>query len=222
MIVSFLSSHIHHCFINSKNSLICNLVIMNSLDSYNYQQVMRQLQHGQSLTDIEYYLFYTCWQCLSSKSLTQQNSWKQPTSIELIHYLVDELLTRLEHTLDEPATIAAPSIAYIFQRYRQLLNVHNLRSFDKHAHYIIDHLTHILQEQLSANPQDQPLITVALEAFHNLSKNIDIVTIMRQRQLNSLFRNYASTGKSEQRKLIFDILAETMDMNKKLTIIQMK
>jgi hypothetical protein len=196
--------------INSKNCRLYNLVIMNSLDSYDYQQVMRQLQHDQPLTDIEYYLFFTCWQCMSSTSLTKRNPTTQSNSIDLIHDLVDELLTRLEYALDEPL-ISLPSLTYVFQRYRELLNVHNLRSFDKHAHYIIDHLTNILQKQLLISPQDQPLITVVLAAFYNLSKNVDISLIMRNRQLTSLFKNYSSTEKIEQRKLAFSILAEIMD-----------
>jgi hypothetical protein len=148
---------------------------------------------------------------MSSASLTKRNLSTQSNSIDLIHDLVDELLTRLEYALDERPLISLSSLTYVFQRYHELLNVHNLRSFDKHAHYIIDYLTNILQKQLLLNPQDQPLITVVLAAFHNLSKNVDISLIMRNRQLTSLFKSYSSTEKIEQRKLAFGILAEIMD-----------
>ncbi|CAF1511476.1 unnamed protein product, partial [Adineta steineri] len=57
----------------------------------------------------------------------------------------------------------------------------------------------------------QELINVTLEAFHNLSKNTDIRTIMKNRQLTSLFYNFTSTQNIEERKLAFSILAEIMD-----------
>ncbi|CAF1319669.1 unnamed protein product [Adineta steineri] len=194
-----------------RNHRLINDLIMNSLDSYDYRQIMLQLQHGQPFNDIDSYLFATCWQYLSSTSLTKQNSSAQPNPIDLIHYLSDELLIRLEHAIDELLSIAPPSLAYVFERCHQLLNIHNLQSFDKHAQYMIDRLINILQEQLSTNPQDQELINVTLEAFHNLSKNTDIRTIMKNRQLTSIFYNYISTENAEQQKLGLSILAEIMD-----------
>ncbi|UJR27607.1 hypothetical protein I4U23_008888 [Adineta vaga] len=194
-----------------RNQRLINDLIMNSLDSYDYRQIMLRLQHGQSLTDIDYFLFLTCWQYLSSRSLTKENFSISLNETDLLHFLVDELITRLEYAIDELLSIAPPSLAYIFERCHQLLTIHNLASFDKHANYIIDRLTHILQNQLTTNSQDQALIIVALDAFHDLTKTSDIRAIIKNRQLTSLFRNFTSTENNDQRKLAFGILAEIMD-----------
>jgi hypothetical protein len=172
---------------------------------------MHELQHGKSLTNIEHYLLFTCWEYLSATSLTKQDPFTQTTSIDLIHYLSDELLTRLERVLDQPPPIAPSSLAYIFERSHQLLNIPNLRSFDKHANYIIDHLTKILQNSLPTNINDDQLIVIALEAFYNLSKNTHFCAIMKKRQLTSLFNKYTSIEMGGKRKLAFSILAEIMD-----------
>ncbi len=187
------------------------LVLINCLDSYDYLQALRQLQHDQPLTDIDRFLLYTCWEYVPFSSTASETSPKTSKWIKQTQLLYDELLTRLERLLDEPPPIALPSFTYIFERCRQMLNIPNLPSFEKHANNIIDRLTNILQKQLSAKPQDEALIIIALEAFHNLSENTDIAAIMRNHQLTSLFKNYSSTENTEQRKLAFGILAEIMD-----------
>jgi hypothetical protein len=185
---------------------------MNSLDSYDFIQVMQQLQHGKPLTDIEYYFLFTCWEYLSVISLTKQELFTQPTSIDLIHYLADELLTRLERLLDESPSITPRSLAYIFEQCHQLLNIDNLRSFDKHAPHVIDHLTKILQNSPARNIKVDARSVVALDAFYNLSTNADICAVMKKRQLVPLFKKYISTTNIDEiRKLAFNILAQIMD-----------
>ncbi len=199
-------------------------MVINSLDSYDFVQVMRQLQNGTPLTDIEHYLLLTCLEYLTSESLTKQNIFTQITSIDLIHNLSDALLTQLEHAFNEPPPIAPLVLAYILERCCQLLNIHNLRSFDKHANHIVDHLTKVLRNLSSAtNANDDTLISVALEAFYNFTKNTDIRLIIKKRHLTPLFKKYTSNQiDPEMRQLALNILAQIMDeeeINKNLTEI---
>jgi hypothetical protein len=184
---------------------------LNSLDSYDFTQVIPQLQNGKQLTNIEHYLLLTCWEYLSATTVLKQDSFTEPTSIDLIHYLSDELLKRLEQTLDKRSPIPPTALASIFERCHELLNIHSLRSFDKHAPEIIDRLTKRLQNPQATNTNDDALILVTLEAFYNLTKNPDICLIMKKRQLTSLFKKYTSIDMGEKRKLAFSILAEIMD-----------
>ncbi|CAF1672454.1 unnamed protein product, partial [Adineta ricciae] len=194
-----------------KNQRLINDLIMNSLDSYDYRQIVLQLQHGQPLTDVDYFLFLTCWQYLSSRSLTKENYSISIHETDLVYYLVDELITRLEYAIDELITIAPPSLTYIFERCHQLLTIHNLASFEKHANYIVDRLIIILETQLTTDPQDQSLILVTLQALHDLSKTPDIRAIVKKHELTSTIKAFTSTENSEQRKAAFGILAEIMD-----------
>jgi hypothetical protein len=184
---------------------------MSCLDSYDYIQIMCQLQHGEPLTDIKYYILSACLEYLSSTSSTKQHSSTPLTSIDLIYNLSDELLRRLEQALDEISLISPTALVYTFERYHQLLSIHNLPSFNKHAQFIIDYLTSILNKPTSNNADDEALIVIALETFNNLTKNTDIRIIMKQRQLTSLFNKYTTTDMGEKRKLAFAILAEIMD-----------
>jgi hypothetical protein len=186
-------------------------VVLNSLDSYDFNKVIHQLQKGEQLTDSEHYFFYTCWEYLSAASLIKQDSFTEPNSIDLIHYLSDELLTRLEQALDKQSPISTTFLANIFERCNQLLSIHNLRSFDEHAPNIIDRLIKRLQNPPATTINNDALIIVILEAFYNLTKNPDIRTIMKKRQLSSLFSKYTSVHMGKKRKLAFAILAEIMD-----------
>jgi hypothetical protein len=172
---------------------------------------MRQLENGEPLSGIERYFLLTCWEYLTFKSLTEQKHSNQITSIDLIHYLSDTLLTQLEEALNEPAPVAPLVLAYIFERYSQLLSIHNLRSFNKHANNIIDHLIEILQNLLT-NTNDDALISVVLKAFYNFTKNTAIRSIIKQRQVTSLLDKYTSSrNDAEIRQLASNILAEIMN-----------
>jgi hypothetical protein len=66
----------------------------------------------------------------------------------------------------------------------------------------------MLQNSLPTNTHEDAPIVVVLEAFYNLSNNSDVQTIIKQRQLTSLFFKYTSTEvEAEKRKLAFAILA---------------
>jgi hypothetical protein len=188
-------------------------VVIHSLDSYDYIQSLHQLQHGEALTDIDRFLLFTCWEYIPFATANSRYSISTLNINQIIEHVYDNLLTRLERALDEPPPIAPPSLAYIFQRCYQLLSIDNLGSFDKHAHYIIDHLTKMLQKPVSTitNDDDEALINVALEAFSNLSKNSNIRLIMKKRQLTPLFMQYTPPEMGEKRKLAFAILAQIMN-----------
>jgi hypothetical protein len=186
-------------------------VVISCLDSYDYIQSIRQLQHGENLTDIDRFLLFTCWEHIPFASTMSRKSFNGPNSVNFIQYVYDTLLERLERALDEPPPVAPPSFGYIFERFHQLLNIHNLQSFDKHTPYIIDHLTKILQNSPAPNTDDDVIVLITLEAFYSLSKNADICAVMKKRQLVPLFKKYVSTNTGEKRKLAFDILAEIMD-----------
>jgi hypothetical protein len=183
-------------------------VVVNCLDSYDYIQAIRQLQHDELLTDIDRFLLFTCWEYVPLKSMTTKDSTNVPTPNDLAQNVYDDLLKRLEQALDEPPPISPPSLAYIFERCTQMLNIQNLRSFEKHANHIVDHLTKMIEQSQST---DEALDTIALEAFDNLSKNPDIRAIMKKRQLTSLFKKYTPTSMGERRQLAFSILAQIMD-----------
>ncbi len=186
-------------------------MVISSLDSYDYIQAVRQLQHGEPLTDIDRFLLFTCWEYIPFASTNIRSSVKNYNSVDLIQQTYDELLTRLEHALNEPPPVAPPAIAYIFERCSQLLNIHNLHSFDKHANHIVDHLTKILQNS-STNTNDDALIFVALEALYNLTKSKDIRPIIKKHQIISLVNKYTSTEFNLQiRQLAWNILAQIMD-----------
>jgi hypothetical protein len=184
---------------------------MNCLDSYDYLQSLRQLQHGKQLTDTDRLLLYTFWEQLPFVSISTGKSTKKSNPLDVIQCFYDDMLTRLEQALNEPPPVVPASFAYIFERYHQLLLLHNLPSFDKHGQFIIDYLTSILNKPTSNNADDEALIVIALETFNNLTKNTDIRIIMKQRQLTSLFNKYTTTDMGEKRKLAFAILAEIMD-----------
>ncbi|UJR27608.1 hypothetical protein I4U23_008889 [Adineta vaga] len=194
-----------------RNQRLIDDLVMNCLDSYDYVQSVHQLQLNQALTDVDRFLLYTCWEYVPFVSASSHSASSTSKSNSIVQYIYDELLKRLEHAADQPPPCTTKSLAYIFERCHQLLTIHNLASFDKHANYIIDRLTHILQNQLTTNSQDQAVILVVLDAFHNLTKTSDIRAIIKNRQLTSLFRNFTLTENNDQRKLAFGILAEIMD-----------
>ncbi|CAF3401205.1 unnamed protein product [Rotaria sp. Silwood1] len=193
-----------------RNACLIDALILNCLDSYDYIQALRQMQDGATLTDIDRFLLFTCWEYLPIVSLSSQTSVHSLYKPDFIYNIYDELLTRLEHALDQPP-ITSSALSYIFERCQQLLSIPQLPSFDKHAQIIIDRLIKFLGNLSLTNPNDDALIIVALEAFYNLSKNSDIRTIMRKRHLTSFFNKYTSSGMGKKRKLAFDILAEIMD-----------
>ncbi|CAF4830234.1 unnamed protein product [Rotaria sp. Silwood1] len=193
-----------------RNACLIDALILNCLDSYDYIQALRQMQDGATLTDIDRFLLFTCWEYLPIVSLSSQTSVYSLYKPDLVYNIYDELLTRLEHALDQPP-ITSSALSYIFERCQQLLSIPQLPSFDKHAQIIIDRLIKFLGNLSLTNPNDDALIIVALEAFYNLSKNSDIRTIMRKRHLTSFFNKYTSSGMGKKRKLAFDILAEIMD-----------
>ena len=184
---------------------------MNCLDSYDYLQAIRQLQNGQKLTDIDRFLLYTCWEYVPFVSTPLQLSSDRPKTNAVLQHLYDELLKRLEQAADQPPPFTPASFAYIFERCHQLLTIHNLASFDKHANYIVDRLITILKTQLTTDPQDQSLVLVTLQALHDLSRTPDIRAIIKKRELTSTIKAFTSTENSEQRKAAFGILAEIMD-----------
>jgi hypothetical protein len=188
-----------------------NLVIISCLDSYDYIQAVRQLKRGEKLSDIDRLLLFTCWQYIPFVSTTSRTTSNRSNAINFVQNFYDTMLTRLEGALDEPPPITTPYLAYIFERCNQLLSIHNLSSFDKHAPEVIDRLTKILQNLQATNTNDDALILVALEAFYNLTKIPDIRPIMKKRQLSSLFKTYISIDMGEKRKIALGILAEILD-----------
>jgi hypothetical protein len=186
-------------------------VIISCLDSYDYIQAVRQLKRGEKLSDIDRLLLFTCWQYIPFGSTASRTTSSGSNSIKFVQNFYDTILTRLENAIDEPPLIATPYLAYIFERCNQLLSIHNLSSFDKHAPEVIDRLTKILQNSQAANTNDDALILVILEAFYNLTKIPDIRPIMKKRQLSSLFNKYTSIDMGEKRKLASVILAEILD-----------
>ena len=187
-------------------------MVVNSLDSYDFIQVMRQLENGKPLTRIEHYLLSTCWQYLSSKSESKPKLSSEMTSIDLIYCISDALLVQLTHALDEPAHILPHVFSYILERYQKLLSLPNLPSCDRHANYIINYLANILQISSSTNTAHTKNIFLALQTFHNLVNNSHIRSLIRKRHLTSLFNECASSNIDEQtRQLVLSILAHTID-----------
>ncbi|CAF3373963.1 unnamed protein product [Rotaria socialis] len=194
---------------NDRNIYLNDILIFNCLDSYDYVQALRQLQNGQSLNDIERFLLYTCWEHIPFSS---KNSTTTAYSTAFIDQFYDDALARFELTLDQEPSMNSNALTYIFERCQQLLSIQNLPSFDKHANNILDRLTKALETPATTNPDgDNERNTVFFQALLNLSKNVDIRTIMKKRQLTSLFNKYASTEGGEQQKLALSILAEIMD-----------
>ncbi|CAF1341346.1 unnamed protein product [Rotaria magnacalcarata] len=191
-----------------RNTYFNDSLIFNCLDSYDYIQALRQLQNGQSLNDIERFLLYTCWEYVPFSS---KNSKTTAYSAAFIDQFYDDALARFELTLDQEPSMSTNARTYIFERCQQLLNIQNFSSFDKHANNIFDRLTKMLEKPSSTTPHPDAMVIVALNAFLNLSKNVDIRTIMRKRQLTSLFNKYISNEAGEQQKLALSILAEIMD-----------
>jgi hypothetical protein len=140
-----------------------------------------------------------------------KSSMKDHNSIDLIEQTYDGLLTRFEEVLYKPAPIAPPALIYIYERCIQLLNIHNLRSFDKHANHVVDHLTNVLQD-LSTKTNNDESISIPLKALYNLSRNTDIRAIIKKHQITSLLHKYTSTPFStEIQQLAWNILAQIMD-----------
>jgi hypothetical protein len=188
-----------------------NLVIISCLDSYDYIQAVRLLKRGEKLSDLYRLLLFTCWQYIPFASINSRTASSGPNSINFVQNFYDTMLTRLEGAFDAPPPITTTYLAYIFERCNQLLSIHNLSSFDKHAPEVIDRLTKILQNLQATNTNDDALILVILEAFYNLTKIPDIRPIMKKRQLTSLFKQYISIDMGEKRKLALGILAEILD-----------
>ncbi|CAM4811303.1 unnamed protein product [Rotaria magnacalcarata] len=194
---------------NNRNIYLKDILIFNCLDSYDYAQALRQLQDGESPHEIASFLLYTCWEYVPFNS---NNANTTAYSTAFIDQFYDDALTRFEITLDQEPSMSSNALTYIFERCQQLLNIQNFSSFDKHANNIIDRLTKMLETVATTNPDnDNEKNIVALNAFLNLSKNVDIRTIMRKRQLTSLFNEYTSNEAGEQQKLALSILAEIMD-----------
>ncbi len=189
-------------------------MLIHCLDSYDYIQAVRQLQHGELLTDIDRFLLFTCWEYIPFASTNMRQTVRSIKSGNLIQETYDQLLIRFEHALNEPPPIAPSSVAYIFERCCQLLNIHNLQSFDEHANHIVDHLTKTLENSSSAttNTNDDALIAVALEALYNLSKNTDIRSIIKKRHLTPLLHKYTSNQfNAGTRQLALNTLAQVID-----------
>jgi len=186
-------------------------VIISCLDSYDYIQAVRQLKRGEKLSDIDRLLLFNCWEYIPFTSTDSRIASSGPNSMLFVENFYDTILTRLESALDEAPPITTLSLAYIFERCNQLLNIHNLSCFDKHAPQIIDRLKKMLQNSQATNDNDDALTIAILEAFYNLTKNPDIRPIMKKRQLTSLFKKYISTDMGEKRKLALGILAEILD-----------
>ncbi|CAF4238369.1 unnamed protein product, partial [Rotaria socialis] len=198
-------------YITEQHQKLIHYLVMDWLDSYDFTQAVHRLEHGEKIADIEVTILFTCWEYICSSFLIKQDCSASITSIDLIQDICDELLTRLEYALDQPPPIAPKALAHIFKRCQQLLTVHNLSSFDKHAQNIIDRLTRMLRNPLPTNADDEALISVALKSFYNLSQNYDVRTIMRGRRLTPLFHKYETTQVGEKQKLALAILAEIMN-----------
>ncbi|CAF3477787.1 unnamed protein product [Rotaria sordida] len=194
-----------------KNSSLTHYLVIDWLHSYDLIQAATRLEHDELLSNIEHYLLLICSEYLCCTYLTKQDCSTEITSIHIIQSICNELLTRFEYALDQSSSITSSDLSYTFERCQQLLNVHNLPSFDKHAQNIIDHLIKILQNPSSTNPNDDALIIVALKTFCNLTKNSEIRMIMKKRRLIYLFNRYTDIEMGEKRKLAFEILAEIMD-----------
>ncbi|CAM4879741.1 unnamed protein product [Rotaria socialis] len=198
-------------YITEQHQKLIHYLVMDWLDSYDFTQAVHRLEHGEKIADIEVTILFTCWEYICSSFLIKQDCSASITTIDLIQDICDELLTRLEYALDQPPPIAPKALAHIFKRCQQLLTVHNLSSFDKHAQNIIDRLTRMLRNPLPTNADDEALISVALKSFYNLSQNYDVRTIMRGRRLTPLFHKYETTQVGEKQKLALAILAEIMN-----------
>ncbi|CAF4467057.1 unnamed protein product, partial [Rotaria sp. Silwood2] len=194
-----------------RNACLIDALVLNCIDSYDYIQAVYQLQYGTTLTDIDRFVLFTCWEHMPVASLPSQDWMNSLYKPSFVYNIYDELLTGFEHALDRPPPLTFSSVSYIFERYQQLLNVPQLPSVDKHAPNIIDRLIKILQSPSSNNPDDDALIILALETFYNLSKNSDIRAIMKKLHLTSLFKKYTPIEMGKKRKLAFLILAEIMD-----------
>lgn len=177
-------------------------MVANSLDAYDFNQVINQLQNGQSLTAIEHYLLHTCWE-----NLTPTSSIKHHQSIDLIYSLCDELLTQLELTLDQPSSLTSTLFLPIFERFYQLLTVDHLPTFDTHAHHLVEHLKKILKSS-----SDDELTIATLKAFEQLVNNSDICSMIKSQHLTSLFKKYTLTKTDNEKcPLAYSILAQIMD-----------
>ncbi|CAF2134042.1 unnamed protein product [Rotaria magnacalcarata] len=198
-------------YITEQHQKLIHYLVIDWLDSYDFTQAVHRLEHGEKIADIEMTILFICWEYMCSSFLIKQDCSASITSIDLIQDICDELLTRLEYALDQPPPIAPEALAHIFKRCQQLLKVHNLSSFDKHAQNIIDRLTRMLRNPLPTNADDEALIIVALKSFYNLSQNCNVRTIMRDRRLTPLFHKYKTTEVGEKQKLALAILAEIMN-----------
>lgn len=187
------------------------LVIINCIDSYDYLEALCHLQYNQSLNDMDHFLLYTCWEYIPFLSTNLRHSADKSHFIDLSQQVYDRLLTKLECVLNEPSH-STPAIAYILERYCQLLQIPDLDSCDKHANYIINYLSNILQISSPVKSKHRTNISLALQTFYNLASNLHIRSLIRKRRLNSLFNKYASSDIQEPtRQLALAILAQTMD-----------
>ena len=179
-------------------------VVINSLDSYDFNQVINQLESGRSLTDIEYYLLEVCWQ-----NLCPTSSSNRIGSIDLIYNLADEFLTRLEFAFAQPPPLTSTLFNYMFERFYQLLIIRNLPTFDKHVNQIIQCLSQILR---NSSTEDRDLFLVTLKAFQKLINENRICSIVKTNHLTSFFNQYTSTNKeTEEYELISQILTQIME-----------
>ncbi|CAF1582983.1 unnamed protein product, partial [Rotaria sordida] len=81
--------------------------VLNCIDSYDYVYAMRQQQYGASLTDIDRFLLFTCWEYMPVVVLPSQSSTNSLYKIDSIYNIYDELLTRFEYALDQSSSITS-------------------------------------------------------------------------------------------------------------------
>lgn len=172
---------------------------------------MHQLQRDQKLTDIDQFLLYTCWNYVPFASASSFTATGNAKGNQIVQQVYDALLKRLEHAAAQPPPYTPASLTYIFDRCRQLLSIPELQTFDKHANLCLDHLTTLLKEQTAANPPDNALIQATLGALQSFAKTPDLRTLMKNRQLTPLIRQYTSTQNGDQQRLAYGVLAEIMD-----------
>ena len=186
-------------------------MIICCIDSYDYLEALRHLQYGQPLTEMDHFLLFTCWEYLPFLSTNLRYPQDKAYFIDLSQHLYDQLLNRLEYTLNEPP-LPTPALTYILERYCQLLQIPDLVSCDQHANYIINYLSNILQILSPTKFKHHNSISLALQTLYHLVNHPYIRSLIRKRRLTSLFNKYTSPDTPEQiRQLAFAILAHTID-----------
>lgn len=184
---------------------------MDWLDLYDFIEAVNRLEHGGTLSDLEYNVLFICWEHLSSTSSIKHDNSTQTDSMNLLYSLCDELLSQLEEALNQTPLVHPNTLAHILERCEQLLIIQNLPSFDKHAPNVLDSLTKISENLSPTNPDDEASIIVILNAFYILSKNPHILPIMKNRNLEDLFSKYTTSENVDIQKLATVVLAEILN-----------